>query len=215
MPHLGSGDGRQADRTARLLEACFTLLDAMGEPLHYRDLTNALVESGMWADPWGKEPDQILYSALHNYHKRHGRAGRALFMGGGVFVSAAVEGAAEVELPEVRENAAPRDPYRRRGDMPGDAERRRAQAEADEANRRCGNCTHLSWDGPNEHTHEVGGCSLYNATGRGVVFADSPACCYWKARTISQRQADSERPRLLKLEARVMLATGKMRSGLK
>lgn len=201
---------KQTDRQAQLLDTIDALLRQTQEPIHYRELTNVLVDSGLWETPWGKQPDQILYSAIHNDIKRHGKTnGRFMFMGGGIFCTTFVEGIEFLEdiLP-TPSNEINRDPYRRQGDMPGDAEQRRTRAEAAEANKKCGNCVHLEWHGPNIHTHEIGTCALYLETGRPRVFKCSEACDRWKHRTQSQVSNDRILPRELFVEAESLRITG-------
>lgn len=178
----------QTQRQEALLNACHDFLVLTKEPIHYKQLTTMLVDSGMWAEPYGKEPDQILYSALHNDVKRHGVRSRFLFLGGGVFCTSEIgEAVLYVETPNIRANAAPRDPFYRAGDMPRDTEARR-QAAAEE--RRCGNCASLTWDGPQVLLQEVGGCSRYEHTQRACVYKCSEACGLWQPRTVAQRDRD-------------------------
>lgn len=201
----------QTDRQVQLLITVDELLRSLGEPIHYRDLCKALIGSGLWADPWGKEPDQILYSAIHNDVKKHKLGvSRFLFMGGGIFCTSSLDCLDELvdALPTPSNDVSPRDPFRRAGDMPGDAERRRAAAEAADADRRCGNCTHLSWDGPNLHTHECGSCGMYAQTKRATVFKCTEACPLWRARTFAQNNADMITPRELFVEAEHLRITG-------
>jgi hypothetical protein len=199
------------ERTSTLLDAVDELLRETQEPIHYKELTKIMIGSGLWADPWGKEPDQILYSLMHNEVKRYGQGGgRFLFMGGGIFCTTFMEGLDELVelLPTPSANQAQRDPYARPGDMPGEADARRRDAEAAEADRRCGNCAHLAWDGPNLHKHEVGSCSMYSQTGRACVFKSSEPCGLWKRRTRSQVEADAMLPRKLVTEAEHVRLTG-------
>lgn len=201
---------KQNERTVALLDVVDMLLRSTQEPIHYKELTTVLVESGLWA-PWGKEPDQILYSAIHNEVKRLGQdVSRFLFMGGGIFCTSFVEGLDELvpSLPVPEHNVAPRNPHRRAGDMPGEAERRQERSEHAEAGRRCGNCAHLSWDGPNLHTHEVGSCSLYSKTKRACVFKASEACEHWRIRTPAQANSDRSFPIELRMEAEHIRITG-------
>lgn len=202
---------KQSERTVALLDTVDMLLRSTQEPIHYRELTKVLIESGLWAQPWGKEHDQILYSAIHNEVKRLGQeVSRFIFMGGGIFCTSFIEGIDEIIelLPVPEHNVTPRNPHARAGDMPGEAERRQERSEHAEASRRCGNCTHLSWSGPNLHTHEVGSCSLYSKTRRSCVFKTSEACEHWQIRSASQVNNDRSMPLELVSEAEHMRITG-------
>lgn len=202
----------QSERTVRLLEAVDTLLTDFGEPLYYKELCQVLIDSGMWV-PWGQQPDQILYSAIHNDIKRHGNGlGRFLFMGEGIFCSTSVDGAADVVaeglVPIPENNITPKDPFKRPGDMPGDADRRREQAEWDDAHRKCWNCASMRFDGPNMHRHELGTCCRPEDTGRHCIHHDTEACELWRQRTPTQRENDRLIPIDLITEALHIFVTG-------
>lgn len=201
-----------AARQAELYEIAATLLEEFDGPLHYKELCEVLIVSEMWANPWGKEPDQILYSCLHNRYKRDGRNSRILFMGGGMFIHCNVDGADFLELPEPSGSAQYEETEDGITELVPTPKKKNLQTYVEHAtleptkDKTCGTCTHLSWDGPQEHRHEVGGCSLYAATGRACVFQKTPACHLWKQRTSSQVQRDIRRPPELILEAKLVLA---------
>lgn len=208
----------QSERTIRLLDTVDKLLTDFAEPLYYKELCKVLIDSGLWADPWGQQPDQILYSAIHNDIKKHGNGkGRFLFMGEGIFCSTTVDGVAEVVeeglVPIPENNVAPRDPFKRAGDMPGDADKRREQAEFDAAHKRCFNCGSMSFEGPNMHSHELGTCNRRHETGRNCVFPASEACELWRPRTSAQRENDRLVPIDLITEAQHIFYTGSRPKG--
>lgn len=203
----------RSTRTIDLLDVAANFLDMFGQPILYKDLTKVLIESGLWASPWGAEPDQILYSALHNDVKRYGSQSRFLFLGGGAFCTALVEGAEfrEEVLPVPRNNVSPKDPYARPGDMPGDKEKRQARAEAALADKRCGNCTHLSWNGPNITRREVGSCSMYERNGRACVLPNAEPCSLWHLKTEGQIHAENAFRQRVLVEVLSVMAGGKSR----
>jgi len=199
-----------ANRQAELLEMAADMLDQFNAPMHYKELTQILVDSGLWANPWGKEPDQILYSAMHNNYKRHGKDSRILFMGGGMFVHCNVDGADFLELPEpsgadryeeTEEGVTKLPPARRQ------KEGARPAAEPSQPQvRRCGNCTHITYDGPQLHLREIGHCSMYLASGRCGTFPKSEPCPLWKHRTAAQVNRDVAVRADVILESKLVLA---------
>jgi len=199
----------QATRTQELLEMVAELLSELGEPIHYKDLTKVITETGLWENPWGAEPDQILYSAMHNDVKKHGTDSRFIFWGGGIFSTALIEGREELQTMEVKNNAKPKDPYSRPGDMPGDAEKRRVATEAAEADKRCGNCSSLFWEGPNICSHEIGSCTRASLSKRWTIFPAVAACPLWRRRSVAQMNHDRVERQQTILEAEFIRLTGR------
>lgn len=182
---------QQSPRTAALLEIVDELLRDLAEPIHYRELTKVLIDSGLWK-AWGAEPDQILYSALHNEVKKYSQEGsRFLFLGGGIFCSFFVEGA-EFLIPE----------------LPVPSDNDAAKVVVEHTDKRCGTCRHLSWNGPNIVSHEVGSCNMYSQTRRSCVFKKSLPCELWGARSLTQVNNDRLTPQELIVEAEHIRATG-------
>jgi hypothetical protein len=186
----------QDDRTVKLLTTVYELLFDHGQPIHYKELTKVLIDSGVWENPWGKEPDQILYSAMHNEFRRYGTDCRFLFLGKGfVCASTVVEG---IEFFEQAGGKVP----------PSRPPKESAQPAVKPEAATCGNCTHLYWAGPNVVSHEAGSCSKYRQSKRSVVFKNSQPCQMWAVRTSAQANKDRLEKTDQKLEMLVMLRTG-------
>lgn len=187
-----------------LLVSVYELLLDHGQPIHYKQLTEVLMASGVWATPWGKEPDQILYSAMHNEFRELGTSGRFLFLGKGFVCCATM-----VEGIENFEEAGGRVP------PPRPPKETVQQSSAQAENSTCGNCTHLYWSGPNVVSHEAGSCSKYPESGRSTVLKGTKQCPLWSARTAAQANKDRVEKADQKLESLYMLKFGEHSSEYK
>lgn len=181
-----------------VLEVAAEVLHNIDEPMHYKTLTEVLLSSGAW-EGRGKEPDQILYSAMHNDVKRNGEASSFRFLGEGVFAACSVEFIDLIAITpdRIRDNRKAQDPSHRRPDET------QAQADARVARSlepaRCGNCAYLKFEGVYTHRQDRGLCDNYAASGkvgRGVDQEPAAEGC-WKRRANGQFAAD----RLHRLEA--------------
>lgn len=162
-------------KAPEIVEAVKTLLKMAEGPLHYKIITNIIVEAE-FVQPYGKEGkfDQIVYSALHNEYKRNGVHSEIIFMGGGIFVHKDVEGVKQLELPEVKDNShhAKAKEENAKLKLATDDERL-ARLHADGA--RCGKCVHIYFTGPDELTMRRGQCNCEN-TKANFVASSQPAC---------------------------------------
>lgn len=178
-----------------LVDTLVEFLRALGEPIHYKELTNTIIEYGLWK-PYGKQPDQIVYSAMHQDVKKRKDYSAFKFMGAGVFVFSDVPGAQYIDEPTIRDNAKPKDIARRSGDLPQETERRRKALSEDA---RCGNCSHIEYSGVEEYRHSRGLCNGWETSGRCSTSPSALPCPAWQMRTIAQRDADTEKQFLLRI----------------
>jgi hypothetical protein len=172
-------------------DAC-ALLEALETPVHYKMLAAALIEGG-FSIP-GKEPDQVLYSRMHNDVKRHGDASRFKFMGNGVFCWNGLEGADLVETPAIRNNAKPynaEEEVRRKkpDESLGEHELRLLRMEQPA---RCGNCTAVEFSGPYAVSQRRGYCTSYRLSNRAGVGVNDAPCEHWCRRTELQVKNDAK-----------------------
>ena len=183
---------RASERTMELLDNVYELLSTSDIPIHYKQLADILVKSGIWVDPWGKEPDQILWSAINNHIKKYGTSGKFVWLGGGYVITTLIEGIEFYEevtgikatsiVVEITE-----------------------EEKSEYLIKKCGECAFLSWSGPNITSHEVGDCSKYNINKRATIFYESHACPYWKQRSLAQFKSDKENAAAAKYEATYLL----------
>lgn len=177
-----------------LLETVELFLQGLGEPIHYKTLTELLIGAG--AEVPGKEPDQVLYSRMHNDVKRRGEASPIRFLGQGVFCASTVKG---VDLVAKRKEELRNDqPSRQKGHVaandPYAADKRKALAE----DACCGNCVSMEFFGPYEITRTHGLCGN-PASGRAGADSCAAPCGHWKRRTLDQdRSLDRQRDEVLK-----------------
>lgn len=177
-----------------VLEMAEMLLQEMKEPMHYKVMAVAM--GGSETIP-GKEPDQVLYSRMHNDVKRKGNDSAFRFLGNGVFCASTVDGADLIAIgPEgIRNNAKPYDPQatadRRRPDETIESYERRLGRMHD--THTCGNCRFLQFIGPYALSRSRGYCGNYETSRLCGVDAKTPGCPGWQLRGIAQfRRDDTE-----------------------
>ncbi len=172
-----------------LIETLVEFMRVLNEPIHYKILTDNIIEYGLWV-PYGQQPDQIVYSAMHQDVKKRGDMSAFKFMGKGVFVFADVPGADVVELPKIANNTLPKDPAKRAGDLPSETAARR-EAMAEDA--RCGNCSSIEYTGIEEYKLSRGECGKWEKSGRCSVSDSAAPCPFWEMRSLAQRSSDTNR----------------------
>ena len=155
-------------RTIELLDAVYDLLKNRTGTVHYKPLTNAMIESGLWAEPWSDNPEKALYNAIFAHFRKHGKAGLFLLFAGGYICTTNIPGAEFYD-----EAVAMKSKPRTRPEKPA----------ATPVERRCGSCQFLQWRGPNIVTHDVATCTKYRLTGRPRVHLHTDACTEYKSKT--------------------------------
>lgn len=158
----------------------------LDEPIHYKELTEAIIEYKLWI-PYGKNPDQIVYSAMHQDVKKRGDYSAFRFMGKGIFIFSDVSGVSHVEMPKIRRNDSPKDQLKRPGEMPHDTVARLAIATEKQ---RCGNCSNIEFEGAEAYRQRRGTCSQYENSDRASVNVSAEPCQFWRQRTVAQRNTD-------------------------
>lgn len=173
---------------AELVETLVEFMRALDEPIHYKTLTTVIIDALLWV-PYGKDPEQIVYSAMHQDVKKRGDYSAFKFMGKGVFVFSDVPGANIVEVPIIKNNTKPREERPVKFETPAEAEERTT---AICEHKRCGNCVHIEFNGADKYRMLRGLCDRYEESGRCSVGKMSEACPSWKKRPIAQRREDQK-----------------------
>src|SRR5689334_4297053 len=87
-------------------EAAFTILNEVGEPLHYEEITRRTLEQGLW-QTHGQTPSATLSAELYVDVRKHGDASRFRCLGKGMF---AANGTGDQRLTPARvPNTPPQD----------------------------------------------------------------------------------------------------------
>lgn len=191
-------------KQSQLLEILNVFLDAYGEPMHYKELTQVIIDGGLW-EPYGQKPDQIVYSAMSQDIKRRGEwsAFRLINTGdkktGGVFCSSNVKGVEEV-AKDLGELTVSQPSIRRKGDTDKDVQRRISMLEA---NARCGNCTHIEYIGPEKYAMRYGACNAWPNSGQPYVFNHQEPCPLHRKASLElmeARQRDRDANKMILIE---------------
>ena len=66
------------------LDAAVKVLEVAGKPLHYREITRRMLQSGLWATE-GKTPEATVNAQLAVDIKKSGKASRFMRFGRGIF----------------------------------------------------------------------------------------------------------------------------------
>lgn len=169
---------RKITNAPLVLIACKTLLDMSDTPLHYKMITEIIVEAGM-IEPYGKEGafDQIVYSTMHNQFKKDGINSGIVFMGNGMFCSAKLDAVEYLELPTPSNNNHHQRRKAEREAMAAESNEQKV-ARLEQSGAKCLMCRHISFTGPDELTMKRGSCG-HEESGRNFVKASENACIHF------------------------------------
>lgn len=176
-----------------MLNVVEVLMQAEAQPMHYKQVASMMLEMGLWGYG-GREPDQVLYSRIHNDIRRNGDNSPFRFLGDGVFCASTVKCVDEVAIPaeEIIARMKPRDPEedkmrRKPTETKPDYDMRIASYTETRA---CGNCTHLNFENAYIISQRRGFCHNYTNSGRCGVAVEAKPCDFWERRSDAQRHAD-------------------------
>jgi len=177
-------------RQQLLIEILHAFLVELGEPIHYKELTQLLIDAGAW-EPYGSKPDQIVYSAMHQDLRRRGDWSVFRLVGPGVFCTSETKGVEAIarEVPPA-EPPKPRLARRKKGDTEADFRRRLELASSDAT---CGNCALLTFEAAEEYRQRLGSCGGWPESGRHCARVTDEPCHLHRRMTAEAHEARQAR----------------------